>query len=277
MKDLHGKVAVVTGAANGIGRAMAAEFRSRGADVALLDLNGPALAACEEFIAHEGAGRMRSLVVDVADEAALGAAAQTVLEEFGRVDIVCANAGVGTGQRALWERSLSEWRWVFDINVFGVIATVQAFIPTMLERGDGHVVITASMQGVTTGRVGPYAASKHAAAAVAETLFADLHRAQSGVKVSCLLPSYTQNSLVEAPEDFVRYREEAGLPARDDIDAVAKKLRELGKPARELGVLVADAIGTDEFWLIPEPDSLIRVEQRAKELIETRRPGIATT
>src|SRR5699024_4667071 len=105
----------------------------------------------------------------------------------------------------VWEIPIEEWRWVFDINTFGIIHMAHAFVPAMIEADFGHFVVTSSMQGITTGRVGPYAASKHAAASVAESIFADLQRLDSRVGVSCLCPSFTKNSMIDHPERMRRF------------------------------------------------------------------------
>lgn len=257
-------VVVITGGANGIGEGIAEEFAARGMALALLDIQEDTLAETVERLRGEGA-EVIGIPVDVRDHASLKAAAEKVRAELGPVTVLCANAGSGGRGRPAWEIPLEEWQWVFDLNVFGVIATVQAFLPDMLEAGSGHIVITSSMQGITTGRVGAYAASKHAAASFSETLRADLESAGTGVRVSCLCPSFTQNSMVKnAASPSWTYRGQTlSDKERADREAVVQRLKEFGKPARELGVLVADAIGTDKFWLIPEPASVERVWQRA--------------
>lgn len=259
-------VAVITGGANGIGEGIAEAFAARGLSLALLDIKEEELAQTVARLRDEGANVI-GIPVDVRDSTALAAAAAEVRTALGPVTVLCANAGAGGRERPAWEVPLEEWRWVFDLNVFGAIATVQAFLPDMIAAGEGHVIVTASMQGVTTGRVAAYASSKHAAASFAEILNADLRSAGADVRVSCLCPSFTQNSMVKNPDQGWLYRDEplteAERAARQDV---VRRLVEFGKPAREVGELVADAVGTDRFWLIPEPASVERVWQRAERI-----------
>lgn len=259
-------VAVITGGANGIGEGIADAFAARGLSLALLDIKEEELAQTVARLRDDGANVI-GIPVDVRDSVALAAAAEEVRTTLGPVTVLCANAGAGGRERPAWEVPLDEWRWVFDLNVFGAIATVQAFIPDMIAADEGHVVITASMQGLTTGRVSAYASSKHAAASFAETLNADLRSAGADVRVSCLCPSFTQNSMVKNPDQGWLYRDEplteAERAARQDV---VRRLVEFGKPAREVGELVADSVGTDRFWLIPEPASVERVWHRAERI-----------
>jgi len=260
------EVAVITGGANGIGEGIAEAVVARGAAVALLDIDSGRLAATAARLRGEGA-TVLDIPVDVRDAAALATAAERVQSELGPVTMVCANAGTGGRERPVWEVPLDEWRWVYDLNVFGAIATVQSFLPAMLEADGGHIVVTASMQGITTGRVGPYASSKHAVAAFAEVLRDDLARGGSRIRVSCLCPSFTKNSLLTDPDRGWEYRGEPLTPAeRAARQDVVRRLAEYGVPAREVGEMVADAVGTDRFWLLPDPASVERVQWRAAHI-----------
>lgn len=275
MKDLTGRTAVVTGGAAGIGLGMTEEFLARGASVCIVDVSADALRSAE---AHLDDARVLAVQADIAVAVDVSRMRHSALERFDSIDIVCANAGVGSRERPMWELPLAEWRWVMEINVLGVVATIQAFLPEMLKRDDGHVVITSSMQGVTTGRVGPYSASKAGSAAVAESLATDLVRAGSRIGVSCLLPSYTRNGTVDGADRSHRF-EGVEYSEQDEQAraAVRAKLAEKGVPARLLGEMVADAVGTRRFWLVPEQRSLARVRQRAAEIIDGSAPAPATT
>lgn len=259
-------VAVITGGANGIGEGIAEALAARRFALALIDIQEDQLARTVDRLQGEGA-TVIGLRADVRDPASLGAAAAEIRAALGPVTVLCANAGSGGRERPAWEIPLDEWRWVYDLNVFGVIATVQAFLPAMIDADAGHVVITASMQGITTGRLGPYASSKHAAASIAEILGADLARQGSAVRVSCLCPSFTQNSMLTNPDQGWLYRDEPLTEAEREARLdVVRKLAEFGKPAREVGELVADSLDADRFWLIPEPAAVERVWQRAERV-----------
>lgn len=259
-------VAVITGGANGIGEGIAEALAARGMALALIDIQEEQLARTVVRLKGEGA-TVIGVRADVRDPTLLDAAANEVRAALGPVTVLCANAGSGGRERPAWEIPLDEWRWVYDLNVFGAIATVQAFLPAMIDADAGHIVITASMQGITTGRMAPYASSKHAVASFAEILGADLARQGSAVRVSCLCPSFTQNSMLTNPDQGWLYRDEPLTEGeREARQDVVRKLAEFGKPAREVGELVADSVDTDRFWLIPEPASVERVWQRAERV-----------
>lgn len=272
MQDMHGRTAVITGAAHGIGFAMAEEFLDRGARVCLVDLKQEAL---DEAAALLGAddGRVITVAADVGDPDAVHRLRSRVHEAFGHVDVVCANAGVGARRRPVWETPVEEWRWVFDVNVFGVVQTVQAFAGDMIARDEGHIVVTSSMQGITTGRQGPYASSKHASAAIAESLRNDLVTAGSGVGVSCLCPSHTRTSIAAAGTRLRYPGAEETAADIAGVEEIARRLAEDGQDPRLLARMVADAVGTETFWIIPDPASLWRVTQRATEIVEGRTPS----
>lgn len=277
MKDMTGQAAVVTGGASGIGFGMVRAFLDRGARVAMVDINEHALRESTDELGL-AAEQVIAIQADVSDADDVARVRREAESAFGRVDIACANAGLGSRERAIWDIPVAEWRWVFDINVFHIVNMAHEFIPPMLARDHGHFVSTASMQGITTGRVGPYASSKAAAASLTECIFADLRRAESRVGVSCLCPSYTKNSMVDHPERRRWFPGSEPSPEEEaKLAVVAGKLRERGLEARQVGDMVADAVGTDTFWITPTPGSLERVSRRAEEIVGGLVPSIATT
>lgn len=197
MDDLTGKVAVITGGASGIGRAMADRFAAAGMRIAIGDIEEAALTAAVDELRAAGAEAI-GVVVDVTDPDSVGSLADEAEEVFGGTDVVCLNAGVGAGG-PIWELDVADWDWVLGVNLWGIVHGIRSFVPAMVERGSGHVVITASMAGLVAGaNLGPYNASKFAAVAIGETLAADLAAAGSGVGVSILCPAWVNTRIFES-------------------------------------------------------------------------------
>ncbi|MFF0014967.1 SDR family NAD(P)-dependent oxidoreductase [Streptomyces sp. NPDC005374] len=195
------EVAVVTGAASGLGLGLVSSLVARGMSAVIADIDGEALASAEKRLRAEGADVLAVRTDVTKSESVLELSART-LDRFGRVDVVCLNAGVSLRGRA-WELSVADWRWVYDVNVFGVVHGIQAFVPALLDAGAGHVVITASNSAATTlPALAPYVSSKHAVVAVAESLQHDLREVGSEVHVSVVLPGAIRSGMADA----VRHR-----------------------------------------------------------------------
>jgi NAD(P)-dependent dehydrogenase (short-subunit alcohol dehydrogenase family) len=162
MKEFQDKVAVVTGAGSGIGRAMAEKFASEGMKVVLADVQEDALAAVQSELRGRDA-RVIAVQTDVSKSDQVEALAQKTLDAFGAVHIVCNNAGVSGGGGPVWTATESDWQWVLGVNLWGVIHGIRVFVPIMLEQGtEGHIVNMASVLGLTSGPGGaPYGVSKH--------------------------------------------------------------------------------------------------------------------
>ena len=208
MKDIAGKVAFVTGAANGIGLGICRALARAGAHVALADIEPDTLARARSEIAGLGV-RAIALPLDVSDADAVARAADAVEAEFGKVHIVCNNAGVSLGNVRLLEMTPAQWNWIFGVNVFGVVNGVQTFVPRILRHGEGgHIVNTASMAGLQVNPaipgIGAYAMTKHAVIALSEALAMELRG--SGIGVSVLCPAQVNTTLSDSgsrrPERF---------------------------------------------------------------------------
>lgn len=173
VKELRGKVAVVTGGASGIGLALGTACAVEGMRVVLADIEAGAL---EQAAASLPAGaEVEAVVCDVSDAAQVDALRDRALERFGAVHLVANNAGVSAGGPT-WEHTLEDWEWVLGVNLWGVIHGVRTFTPLLIEQGEGHIVNTASMAGlISAPYMAAYTVSKHAVVALSETLFSDLH------------------------------------------------------------------------------------------------------
>lgn len=185
MKEFKDRVAVVTGAASGIGRAMAERFAAAEMRVVLADVEEQALSKAEAELREKGA-EVLSVRTDVSKGSDVEKLAQETLAAFGAVHVVCNNAGVTDQGGKIWEKTQSDWEWVMGVNLWGVIHGVRVFVPIMLDQGtEGHVVNTASMAGLMTGRLNIYGVTKHAVVSLTESLYLELGEAGGRSALLC--------------------------------------------------------------------------------------------
>jgi len=257
LTSLEGKNAVVTGAAMGIGRALVEELLKRGASVALIDIDRAALdASVAELGAQLQLGqRVFGLVADIASPESVTAMAEAAWRQLGTVDLLCANAGVTTPYGgAPDEMPLADWHRVFDVNVFGLIHCLQAFLPRLRVRGTpSHILITGSSAGLLpTANRAAYCASKHAVVGLSESLFLQLKGTPIGVTLLC--PGVTATRMLEA--DRQRPQGMPGRPLNPALIAHAKPPQEVARAALE-GVLAG------RFWVLTHEDLRPAVLARA--------------
>jgi len=262
MDQFDGRVAVITGAASGIGRGLAGTAAREGMQVVLADVEADAL---EEAAADVDAIGAEHLVVscDVSREDDVQALAARAFDAFGAVHLLCNNAGVFQAGVS-WQRTQADWDWVFGVNVWGVLHGIRAFVPRILDQGDeAHIVNTASMAGMlTVAYSSPYVVSKFAAVALSECLAHDLRAAGASIGVSCLVPGTVDTRIA----DSTRNRPDRPLEEAPDHEFVAGVLREKtateGRHPDEVADLVFDAVRAGRFW-IPTTD-------RYEELLRPR-------
>ena len=197
MRDLAGKVAVVTGAASGIGRAMAERFAQEGMKVVLADIEEAALQATVRELKQQERDVI-GVVTDVANPEAVDELARQTIDAYGKVHLVCNNAGVFLGMKPMWESTLRDWQWILGVNLWGVINGVRTFVPIMLAQDEpGHIVNTASQAGLVTAN-SIYSLTKHGVVALSEGLHLQLRQQNAKVGVSVLCPLFVDTRIMEA-------------------------------------------------------------------------------
>ncbi|MCX7620488.1 MAG: SDR family NAD(P)-dependent oxidoreductase [Acidimicrobiales bacterium] len=274
MEQLEGKVAVVTGAASGIGFALAKAFVAEGMKVAMGDIEQDALDAAAAELRDKG-GDVMAFTVDVAAADEVDRFRDAVLESFGAVHVVCNNAGVGSGG-LLWELSDAQWQWVVGVDLFGVVNGIRAFVPKLVAQNEGHVVNTASIAGMTsTPGMGPYNAAKHGVVTISETLFHELRMfGASNVGVSVLCPGFVRTRIAEsdrnAPAEL--RSSQAGDPQAEGMRSLIQTMIESGIDPDEVARQVLDAIKNRRFYIFTHPESINWVRARFDAILEGKDP-----
>jgi NAD(P)-dependent dehydrogenase (short-subunit alcohol dehydrogenase family) len=274
METLADATVVVTGGASGIGLALARAFAAAGGHIVVADIEAEALDAALPLLPPDTLA-VRTDVSRIDDVEALASA---TLERFGSVDVVCNNAGVSTFN-LLEHQTLDDWRWVLDVNLWGVVHGVQTFVPIMRRQGTpAHVVNTASFAGLMSGiaYLGPYAVSKVAVVSLSETLRAELAMEGVPIGVSVLCPGFTNTNVMEAERNRPAH---LGAEARTDgaqqfVDFVKGSFTtDAGKEPNDVAAQVIDAVHHDRFWVVSHGGVDAMIEPRFAEILDASREG----
>jgi NAD(P)-dependent dehydrogenase (short-subunit alcohol dehydrogenase family) len=278
MKEFKEKVAVITGAASGIGRAIADRCVREGMEVVLADIEEPALTKAEQELKSAG-GHVLAVRTDVSQEADVKALAEKTLEHFGAAHLLFNNAGVGAGT-TVWERSLADWQWVMGVNLWGVIHGVRIFVPIILAQdSDCYIVNTASVAGLLPYHPNStYEVTKHAVVALSEHMYYSLAQKKAKIKVSVLCPGWVKTRILECdrnrPEEL--RNEEQDLPLTAATDAILQQLTQAmasGISPQEAADRVFEAIQAEQFYILTDSEFLPMIQKRMESIINQRNPS----
>ncbi len=277
MKSFKDRVAVVTGAASGIGLALAERFAAEGMKVVMADIEAAALAQAAEGLRRK-APAVLATRVDVSRHDDVERLARETYAAFGAAHVLCNNAGVAV-IGAAHEHTLADWQWVINVNLWGVIHGVRAFLPRMLAGGDeGHIVNTASMAGLTTAPfMSVYDVTKHGVVALSESMFKELAATGAPIGVSVVCPGLIDTNIMRSarnrPEELAE-EGKAGPRAQVFGQALADRLAG-GYPPSEVAEQVLQGIRDGRFYIVPaQPEVKGAIAIRAQDLIELRNPTL---
>jgi NAD(P)-dependent dehydrogenase (short-subunit alcohol dehydrogenase family) len=280
MQDFADKVAVITGAASGIGYAIAEHSAQRGMKVVLADIEAPALAAAADKLRAQGA-TVLPVVTDVSQAAAVETLAQTVYDTFGATHLLVNNAGIGSvSTGAVLTGTLANWQWVMGVNLWGVIHGVHVFAPLMLQQNTPAAIVNvASMAGLISGRLGIYTVTKHAIVALSETLYEELTHLDTPLQAHVLCPSTVNTGIVTGERN-----RPAAVPVNPDESAVEipgraermERHREAiaaGADPASIATAVFDAIINNRFYIIPHTNRDHLIQIRMDDILQRRNPN----
>jgi NAD(P)-dependent dehydrogenase (short-subunit alcohol dehydrogenase family) len=276
MQDFTGRIAVVTGGASGIGRALVERFAREGMTVVIADVEQSALDETLAAVRSLGA-RAIGRIVDVSDGNAVAALADETFAEFGKVNVLCNNAGVFMLGRQ-WQLTPDDWRWVLGVDLWGVISGIQAFLPRMMESGeDGYIVNTASSAAFwAIGTHAPYCVSKAGVVAMSECLFSELAVAQSRVKVSVLCPGAVSTQIIRSFRNRPRTSRAWGTQDRSEESVETfRQVKAAGIDPAIVADHVIDAIRQERFWILTHLEEAIpRMEDRLARIRDGLPPQV---
>jgi len=258
IEDLSGRVAVVTGAASGLGLALAERFAAEDMRLVLADVEVDALESVVDRLVRSGATAV-AVPTDVTDASAVDDLARATVDAFGTAHVVCNNAGVGGHHYPTWEAPLAYWDWVLSVSLWGVIHGVRSFLPMLLAQDEGHVVNTASVGGlIPVPYSAPYAAAKHAVVGLSGSLRGELAALDTAVRVSVLCPGAMATRFTESdrnwPTSLGSRPPEADDPAARAAHAFIVHNVNAGGAAGPVADRVVEAIHTDQFMIVTEAD-----------------------
>ena len=279
MQEFAHKVAVITGAASGIGRGLARRFAQEGMKLVLADIEEAALLEVEKELRLAGTP-VRAVKTDVSRRESVFALADRAFEAFGKVHIVCNNAGVSGGLGHIWEIPDQDWEWITAVNLYGVLYGMQAFVPRMVEHNEEGVILnTTSVVGLTTGTSSVYGVTKHAVSRMTEGLHYDLRAAGSKLKAALLVPGATATNILYAdrnrPQDLLVPRdEEAQAALIQRRQTRHERMQEIGMTPEQVAEITVQGIRQGRFYIIADPERTARaVRLRMEGIVQGSGPS----
>ena len=276
MQDFEKKVAVVTGAASGIGAGLAQRCLDEGMHVVLADIEEAALERAAEALAAQGRNTVLPVRTDVSILEEIEALAEKAIAEFGAVDLLFNNAGVGSSPSIL-EGSHADWEWVMSVNLWSVIHAMRVFTPIMVAQGtDGHIVNTASMSGLIYGD-GAYGVTKHGVVALTESAHFELAKIDSKLRVSALCPGWVNTNILDSSRNR---QARFGQTRRPEPDEAQLRLAERSRQSvaqamlpADLAEIVFDHIRREQLYILPHDDEFkVEAAERAATILGGTNP-----
>ncbi|HEU0199892.1 MAG TPA: SDR family NAD(P)-dependent oxidoreductase [Burkholderiaceae bacterium] len=281
MRDLSGRVAVITGAGSGMGAAMAWRFARAGMKIVVSDIDRKAAEATQDAL--RAAGHVAIAVrTDVANAAEVEALADAAYGHFGAVHLLCNNAGVVPAgrHRAIWEYPLEDWKWSLDVNLLGVVHGIRSFVPKMLAQNtEGHVVTTASVAGLVSGSGSvPYSAAKHGAVRVTEALYAALLERNAPIGVTLLCPGLVNTRIYESERNRPTDLRPATGPAAEspELQAIAAQLYTGATSPEEVAEQVYQAVLSNQLYVLTTANFDGAIRERTQAILDRRNPSFAS-
>jgi NAD(P)-dependent dehydrogenase (short-subunit alcohol dehydrogenase family) len=275
MKEFNGKVAVITGAASGIGRGIAERCVNEGMKVVLADIDDASLAQAETELRNLG-GTVIGVRTDVSKRSDVERLARQTIEAFGQVHLLVNNAGIGAGGSP-WEATWNDWEWAIGVNLWGVIHGVKVFTPAMLAQNvEGHIVNTSSAAGLVVGGASaPYSTTKHAVVALSESLYLTLQQRSSLVKVSVLCPGLVRTNIASAERNRPAALKNEPVELTPEMRAglnFMKAAIDAAMPPLQVADKVFDAIQKEQFYILTHPEWVEVIQMRTDSLLRQENP-----
>jgi len=276
MKTFNDKVAVITGAASGIGRGLAQRCAQEKMKIVLADIEEKALLAAESELNAAGA-QVIAILTDVANHENVKALARETINAYQHVDLLFNNAGVAAGA-AIWESTINDCKWVIDVNLWGVIHCIREFVPIMMEQNTPcHIVNTSSIAGLTSYHPSAlYQLTKHGIVAISEQLHHDLGIRGAKIKVSVLCPGFVNTNIMDAernrPAAYFNQSNGRETADADDMEDAFLQMIKNGMPPEEVADCVFQSIIDENFYVFTHPELNILIQARMKDILSGRNP-----